>query len=153
MSAISSVVVAPVIMEPAAMASGWPCGSDKILPLCIGLSRMDIIVIGSRKCADTRKAERFFKERGVRPHTRDVRQKPLTPGEIRKIAAQVGGIDAIIDREGKEFEKQNLRYLSVDWVEALQRWPGITRTPIVRCGPRATVGYVPEVWTQWLKNS
>ena len=114
---------------------------------------MDIIVIGTKKCADTRKAERFFKERGLRPHVRDVRQKPLTPGEIRKVSSQVGGVDALIDRTGKEFEKQNLRYVSVDWVDALQRWPGITRTPIVRCGPRATVGYSPEVWTQWLKSS
>jgi len=110
------------------------------------MSPLVIQIIGTKKCSETRKAERFFKERGVTAHFRDAAQKELSAGEIKNICNAVGGLDAIIDRGGKEFEKRNLKYISVDWMKALQRWPKLLKTPIVRCGGRATVGPAKETW-------
>ena len=114
---------------------------------------MEVQVIGHKKCADTHKAERFFKERGIKVHSRDLKQSPLSPGEIKKISGSCGGIDSLIDRTSKEFEKRNLKYISVDWVEALEKYPLITRTPVVRSGGRATIGYQPEKWKEWIEKS
>ncbi len=111
---------------------------------------MNIQIIGTKKCPDTRKAERFFKERGIKPHFRDLKQQGLSPGEINKISQGVGGIDHLVDRNSKEFAKRNLKYLGKPAHEALEKYPLITRTPIVRNGPRATVGFEPDTWAEWL---
>lgn len=114
---------------------------------------VEVQIMGTKKCPDTRKAERFFKERGAKVYFRDLSQKALSPGEINNIAAQCGGIDALIDRSGKEFEKRNLKYISVNWVEALEKYPLITRTPIVRFGKKSLIGHKPELWDEWLKQA
>ena len=48
-----------------------------------------------------RKAERWFKERRVTLHVVDLAHKGMAPGELRKVAARVGGMEALIDREGR----------------------------------------------------
>ena len=111
---------------------------------------LNIQIIGTKKCAETRKAERFFKERGLKVQFRDLKQQALSGGEIKKIAQAVGGVDNIIDRGSKEFEKRNLKWISLPAEEALQKYPLITATPIVRNGPKATVGHAPETWEAWI---
>lgn len=114
---------------------------------------MQVQIFGTKKCAETRKAERFFKERGVSFHAIDLAQKGLSAGELRNVAARVGGAEALIDRAGKRYEARGLKYAAPTGPrieQALLDDPLLLRTPVVRSGSWATVGYVPEVWQQWI---
>lgn len=114
---------------------------------------MNIQIFGTRKCKDTRKAERWFKERGIRVQSIDLKQKGMSAGELRSVAQQAGGVDALIDREGAHYAKQGLkdRAPTGPRVEAaLLDDPLLLRTPIVRNGKAgATIGHKPEVWSGW----
>jgi arsenate reductase-like glutaredoxin family protein len=110
-------------------------------------------IFGTKKCPDTRKAERFFKERRVRFQLVDLAEKGLSPGELRKVAAAVGGVEQLIDREGKRYLDRGLKYAAPTGPrieQALVDDPLLLKTPIVRAGNRATVGFVPDVWLTWL---
>jgi arsenate reductase len=110
-------------------------------------------IFGTKKCAETRKAERFFKERGVRVHSVDLAQKGMSLGELRNVAARVGGIEKLIDREGKRYLERGLKYSAPTGprIETmLAEDPLLLRTPIVREGGRATVGYSADVWQAWI---
>ena len=110
-------------------------------------------IFGTRKCPETRKAERFFKERGVRFQAIDVAEKKLSPGELRAVAARVGGVEALLDRTGKRYVDQGLKYAAptVTRIEQLLLAdPLLLRTPIVRSEAGCTVGAQVEVWSQWL---
>jgi len=114
---------------------------------------MQVQIFGTKKCADTRKAERFFKERSVQMHVVDLSQKGLSPGELRNVAAKVGGIEALIDRAGKRYEARGLKYAAPTGPrieQALVDDPLLLKTPIVRGPGGATVGYMPEVWQGWI---
>jgi arsenate reductase len=110
-------------------------------------------VFGTKKCAETRKSERFFKERGVPFQMIDLAQKGMSPGELKAVAARVGGMEALIDREGKRYVDKGLKYAAPTGarIEAiLLADPLLLRTPIVRCAAGATVGFQADVWTQWI---
>jgi arsenate reductase (glutaredoxin) len=112
-------------------------------------------IFGTKKCPDTRKAERFFKERRVSFQSIDLAQKAPSPGELRKIANAVGGMDKLIDREGKRYLDRGLKYAAPTGprIEGiLLDDPLLLRTPIVRAGDRATVGWADGVWLEWLKG-
>jgi arsenate reductase len=114
-----------------------------------------IQIFGTRKCAETRKAERWFKERGRKVQSVDLAQKGLSPGELRSVAQRVGGAEALIDREGKRYVDKGLKYAAPTGprIEAmLIDDPLLLRTPIVRRGQDATVGFKPEVWETWPKD-
>jgi len=110
-------------------------------------------VFGTKKCADTRKAERFFKERGVTFQMIDLAQKGMSPGELRAVAARVGGMEALIDREGKRYVDKGLKYAAPTGVRIeaiLLADPLLLRTPVVRSAAGATVGFQADVWAQWI---
>jgi arsenate reductase len=110
-------------------------------------------IFGTRKCPDTRKAQRFFHERRIPFHMIDLAEKGPSPGELRKIAAAVGGVEALIDREGRRYVDKGLKYAAPTGPrveEKLLEDPLLMRTPVVRAGDRATVGFVPEVWKGWI---
>lgn len=109
-------------------------------------------IFGTKKCKDTRKAERWFKERGLRVQSIDLTEKGLSPGELRSVASRVGGVEALLDREGKRYVDKGLKYAAptAARIEALLlEDPLLSRTPIVRRGSDATVGYMPDVWERW----
>lgn len=111
-----------------------------------------IQVFGIKKCPDTRKAERWFKERGVKIQSVDLAQKAMSPGELRSVAARVGGLESLIDRDGKRYIDKGLKYAAPTGprIEALLLDdPLLLKTPIVRRGAEATVGFHPEVWALW----
>ena len=114
---------------------------------------------GTKKCPGTRHAERFFKERGCKLHVIDLASKGLSPGELRSVAARVGGIEKLIDRDGKRYVERGLKYAAPTGPrieQILLDDPLLLRTPIVREGHRATVGYSPETcaqWQQWIDES
>ncbi len=110
-------------------------------------------IFGTKKCPDTRKAERFFRDRGLPVHFIDLAQKGMSAGELRSVAARVGGIEALIDREGKRYKDQGMAYRAPTGPrieEALVADPLLLKTPIVRSEGRATVGYCAEIWITWL---
>jgi arsenate reductase-like glutaredoxin family protein len=110
-------------------------------------------IFGTKKCQDTRKAERFFKERGVPIHAVDLAQKGMSAGELRNVAARVGGMEALIDREGARYIAKGLKYAAPTGPrieQILVDDPLLLRTPVVRAGGRATVGFAPKTWTAWL---
>ena len=108
-------------------------------------------IFGTKKCQDTRKAERWFKERGRQIHSIDLREKGLSPGELKSVAARVG-IEALIDREGTRYRDKGLKFAAPTGPRIEQLLlddPLLLKTPIVRFGKEATVGYKPEVWEGW----
>lgn len=110
-------------------------------------------IFGTKKCQETKKAERWFKERGRRVQSVDLSQKGLSPGELRSVAQRVGGVERLIDRDGKRYVDKGLKYSAPTGprIEAiLLDDPLLLRTPIVRQGSQATVGYAPETWETWI---
>ena len=110
---------------------------------------MNIQVIGTKKCNDTKKAERFFKERGIKFHFKDLNEKGLAKGELENIM-RVFDADELIDREGKEYKNRNLEFIIHDVEEELLNDPLLFKTPIVRNGNKVTIGNQPDVWKEWM---
>ncbi len=113
---------------------------------------MNIQIFGSKKCPETRKAERWFKERGIKFQAIDLAQKGLSAGELRSVAARVGGMETLIDREGRRYVDKGLKHAAPTGARLetlLLEEPLLLRTPIVRNGPQATLGYRPETWSTW----
>lgn len=109
---------------------------------------MNIQIFGTPKCQDTRKAQRYFKERGIPFQYVDLTAKGLSKGELGSVKSAVG-IENLIDTGGKEYARRNLKYLTHNVEEELLNNPLLFRTPIVRNGSRATVGYAPDIWREW----
>ena len=112
---------------------------------------MNIQIFGTKKSQDTRKAERFFKERGIRFQFVDMKEKGLSRGEFESVRKAVGGLDAMIDRECRDKDLLAL----ITWIaeedraEKVLENQSVLRLPIVRNGRAATVGFVPDVWKTW----
>jgi Spx/MgsR family transcriptional regulator len=112
---------------------------------------MNIQIIGTKKCSDTRKAERFFKERRIPYHFRDLNEKGVSKGELENICRSVP-IEELINKDGKEFQKRGLQYMVYEIEEELLSDPLLLKTPIVRNEVNATVGYQSETWKDWIKS-
>jgi arsenate reductase (glutaredoxin) len=110
---------------------------------------MNIQIFGRKDCNDTKKAERFFKERKVEFHFRNLAEKGVSKGELENIS-NVYPVEDLIDKEGKQFAKRNLKYMTYNINEELLSDPLLFKTPIVRNGKLATIGYQPDVWKAWL---
>ncbi|MFZ5643692.1 MAG: arsenate reductase family protein [Bacillota bacterium] len=109
---------------------------------------MKIQIFGIKKCQDTRKAERYFKERAIPYHFVDLTVRGLSKGELERVKSAVG-LENLVDKEGKEYARLNLKYMVHDTEKMLLTNPLLLKTPIVRNGPRATVGYCPDIWKGW----
>ena len=110
---------------------------------------MNIQIFGKSKCFDTKKAERYFKERRVKYQLIDIIKYGMSKGEFQSVKLALG-TDALVDQNSKEYANQHIKYLANnDLEERLMDSPGLFKTPIVRNGKKATVGYVPDVWGTW----
>ena len=110
---------------------------------------MNIQIFGARKSFDTKKAERWFKERRIKYQYIDLDSKGLSPGEYRSIRAAVG-YDALVDRDSPDYRELGIDYLLPQAAEEkLLENPWLFLAPIVRSGRQATVGYCPDVWKTW----
>ena len=112
---------------------------------------MNIQIFGTKKNADTRKAERYFKERRISFQSIDLKEKGLSKGEFQSVQRAVGGLEAMIDSEAKDKDLLALiaHLASEDKMEKLLENQSILKQPIVRNGQQATVGYAPEIWKSW----
>lgn len=112
---------------------------------------MNIQIFGTKKCQDTRKAERFFKERKINYHFRDLTQKGISKGELENIN-RVFDVEKLIDTESKQFKKRKLKYMVFNIEDELLNDPLLFKTPIVRDKKEVTIGYKPDVWKKWIDN-
>ena len=112
---------------------------------------MNIQIFGTKKCADTRKAERFFKERGIKYQFVDMKEKGMSKGEFLSVAQVNGGMDQMINWEGKDKDTLALlKYIAEeDKLEKILANPQVIKTPVVRNGKKSTLGYEPDVWKGW----
>ena len=110
---------------------------------------MNIQIFGKAKCFDTKKAERFFKERKIKFQRIDIIGIGMSRGEFLSVKSSVG-MDAMIDNTASGAEiLMHLAY-EADKEEKLLENPGLIKTPVVRNGKSATVGYCPDVWKEWI---
>ena len=112
---------------------------------------MNIQIFGTKKCSDTRKAERYFKECRIKYQMIDLREKDMSRGEFNSVKQAVGGIDSMINETAKDKDVITLmKYLSdSDKEEKLIENQQVIKTPIVRNGRQATIGFCPDVWKNW----
>ena len=111
---------------------------------------MNIQIFGTKKCNDTKKAERFFKERGIKYQFIDMKEKGMSKGEFTSVAQANGGLENMVNWEGKDQDTLALiRYMEEDKLAKVLENPSVIRTPIVRNGKQSTIGYQPEVWKGW----
>ena len=110
---------------------------------------MNIQIFGKSKCFDTKKAQRYFKERRVKFQAIDLNKYGISKGELTSVLRSVKLPDLIDD---KHPDAALLEYLAYDQdkIEQLLEDPTLLRTPIVRNGKQATVGYCPEIWETWV---
>ncbi len=112
---------------------------------------MNIQIFGTKKCNDTKKAERFFKERGIKYQFIDMKEKGMSKGELTSVAQNNGGITNLVNPDAKDKDAVALfQYIAdEDKLEKLLENQQIIKTPVVRNGKQSTVGYMPDVWKKW----
>lgn len=112
---------------------------------------MNIQIFGTKKCNDTKKAERFFKERGIKYHFVDMKEKGMSKGEITTVASANGGLSNLINPDAKDKDAVLLfTYIAEeDKLEKLLENQHIIKTPVVRNGKQSTLGYQPDAWKKW----
>ncbi len=125
-------------------------GSSSMKRTPAGLVELDmnIQIFGTLKCRDTKKAQRYFRERRIPFQFVDLTRKGLSKGELNSIKTAVG-MDNLIDRESRKYAEKSLKYLIHDIEEEILKDPLLLKTPIVRNGRDATAGYQPDSWKAW----
>jgi arsenate reductase-like glutaredoxin family protein len=118
------------------------------------MAPQNIQIFGKSKCFDSQKAQRWFKERRVKFQYIDLPKYGMSAGEYKSVKQAVGGMGKLMDESSKLYEQLFIAHLAYeqDKEDKLLDNPGLFKTPIVRCGKKATVGFCPEVWESWLKE-
>ena len=112
---------------------------------------MNIQIFGRSKCFDTKKAERWFKERRIRFQSIDLNRYGMSGGEFDSVLRAVGGVDRLIDWDKKDPQIDLMRYMDDARAKEDKLFddPKLMKAPVVRNGKKATVGYCPEIWATW----
>ena len=111
-----------------------------------------IQIFGTKKCNDTKKAERFFKERGIKYQFIDMKEKGMSKGEFNSVASVNGGMENMINQNHKDKDLLALiQYIAQeDKLEKILENPQVIKTPVVRNGKLSTIGYQPDAWKGWI---
>ena len=109
---------------------------------------MNIQIFGRKKCFDTQKAQRYFKERRIKFQYIDVDRYGMSRGELQSVKNAVG-LDNLINTKDEDYPL--IQYLASNEAKMAKLFedPYLIKTPVVRNGKKATVGYCPEVWKNW----
>lgn len=112
---------------------------------------MNLQIFGTKKNSDSRKTERYFKERGIKYQFVDLKEKGLSRGELQSVCQAVGGYENLLDPDCKQKDLVALiTYISESSrMEKILENQVVLKQPIVRNGKQATVGYCPDVWKGW----
>ncbi len=108
---------------------------------------MNVQIFGKSKCFDTRKAERYFKERRIRYQYIDIIKYGMSRGELKSVCSSIG-MDAIVNTEDQDYPLYQYLASNDAKLEKLYEIPELIRTPIVRNGKKAAVGYCPMTWQE-----
>jgi arsenate reductase len=114
---------------------------------------ISVQIFGIKSSQATRAAERFFKERRAQIHFVDLKQKPMSAGEIKRFIDKFGGLNQLLDKESKEFTEAGLAYLRVSdstLMERIEREPKLLRLPLVRCANKLAIGQDEATWKAML---
>lgn len=115
---------------------------------------MTLQIFGTKKCKDTKKAQRFFKERSIDFQFIDLQQKEMSQGEFQSVVRAIGGMEELIDWDSKD--KDGLAHLKYrveeQKEEILRESPQLMKTPILRDGSKAVVGHQEKVWKEWAEE-
>ena len=114
---------------------------------------MEIQVFGTKACNETKKALRFFKERRIKTHFVDLKERPASQGELRRFAQKFGA-EALLDRQGKRFRDRGLHVAHISEARVLpllEEDPMLLVTPLVRSGNLLAVGWDEGRWREWVK--
>ena len=127
------------------------CFSSYQNTINIRKNSMNIQIFGTKKCNDTKKAQRFFKERGIKFQFIDMTEKGMSKGEFNSVAQVNGGLDNMINWDGKDKDLLALiKYIAdEDKLDNVLENPQVIKTPVVRNGRQSTIGYRPDVWKTW----
>ena len=112
---------------------------------------MNIQIFGKSKCFDTKKAERYFKERKIKYQLINMTEKGMSKGEFNSVAQANGGLENMINWEGKDKDLLALiKYIAEeDKLEKVLENPQVIKTPVVRNRKQSTLGYQPDIWKAW----
>ena len=112
---------------------------------------MNIQIFGKNKCFDTKKAERWFKERKIKFQSIDLKRYGMSGKEFDSVLRAVGGIDNLVDWDSKSADVTLMKYMDDQRAKEDKVFdnPELMKTPVVRNGKLATVGYCPEIWEKW----
>jgi arsenate reductase (glutaredoxin) len=113
---------------------------------------VNVQIFGIKNSQATRAAERFFKERGIKLHIVDLKQKPFAPGEIKRFIDRFG-LASLLDTEGKPYVDAGLKYLKVadaEMIARIEKEPKLLRLPLVRAGNRLSIGQDDSAWKAML---
>ena len=112
---------------------------------------MNIQIFGTKKCNDTKKAERYFKERGIKYQFIDMKEKGMSKGEFTSVAQINGGIENMINQDCKDKDLLTLiKYIvEEDKLQKILDNPQVIKTPVVRNKEQSTLGFKPDVWKEW----
>lgn len=112
---------------------------------------MNIQIFGKSKCFDTKKAERYFKERRIKYQLIDLNRYGMSGKEFDSVLRAVGGIDQLIDWDSKSPAVVQMKYMDDARAKEDKVFdaPELMKTPVVRNGKQTTVGYCPEIWAKW----
>jgi len=116
---------------------------------------MEVQIFGTRKCADTRKAQRFFSERRVRAHFVNLAERPASRGELTRFVQRFG-VSALVDVESPRYTALGLRAARLSderLLALLVDEPLLLRTPLVRFQHRLSVGLAEAEWVSWIGSA
>lgn len=109
---------------------------------------MNIQIFGKSKCFETKKAERYFKERRIKYQYVDILRYGMSRGELSSVKNAVG-LDALIDEKDEDYPLIQYLASAEAKLDKLYEEPYLIKTPVVRNGKQATVGYCPDIWKKW----
>jgi arsenate reductase (glutaredoxin) len=115
------------------------------------MDEVTIQIFGTAKSQETKKAQRFFKERGLTPHFVDLKVRAIAPGELKRFVTR-HGLSALLDTSGRAYERSNLAYMRVSDEQLMERMidePELMRQPLVRAGTALEVGWNEAFWRDW----
>ncbi len=112
---------------------------------------MNIQIFGKNKCFDTKKAERYFKERRIPYQYIDLKKFGMSGREFDSVLRGVGGVDNLIDWDSKADAITLMKYMDSQTAKEDKVFddPILMKTPVVRNGKQVTVGYCPDIWESW----
>ena len=75
----------------------------------------------------------------------------MSRGEFENVSRALGGWEKLVNPKAKDQQTLALLDALVDWQKEDKLFENqqLFKTPIVRNGRKATVGYQPEIWKDW----